>query len=39
MNHPLCLKNKPYIEYEIYTQSKEYAKNKYGFLFKEPLEV
>lgn len=38
MNHPLYLKNKPYIEYEIYTQSKEYAKNKYGFLFKEPLE-
>lgn len=38
-NHPLYKINKPYIEYEIYTNSKEYVKNNFGFLFKEPSKA
>ena len=34
MNHPLYLKNKPYIEYEIYTQSKDIPKINMVFYLK-----
>ena len=37
-NHPLYESNRKYIEYEIYTKSKKYIKDKFGFLFKEPLD-
>lgn len=34
--HPLFKKNKKYIEYEVYTKSKNYVSNKFKFLFAEP---
>ena len=33
-NHPFYHSNREYVDYEIYTKSKKYIKNKFGFLCK-----
>jgi len=35
-NHPFYHSNREYVDYEIYTKSKKYIKNKFGFLFCKP---
>ena len=36
--HPLYEKKREFLDYEIYTKSKNYIKNKFTFLFQEPLK-
>ena len=35
-NHPLYKSHKKYLEFEVFSKSKEYIKKKYGFLFNDP---